>query len=632
MLVKAYDMSSRTSHYRQSRALSPEIRNQLTCVSQSPIAKYVLGAEFDNRIGAVVKHQIPRKIPGFKDQLGSLAELMIPSSSEHVEYSYSVFVLYKDSSNVYRLLPDSEKDMVEEDSLRLDNLQLGSINTIYEPVSHDDDMLFFFNITHSVESSQNERGRAIRSIAIGTPLRNFFLFKHLITATVQSYILDPQLSHLTALFNIVNSTDISLWNNYMGCNAHLHNVLALNYEFNNTIILSYLKSLKEDSSNTPKAKYKNGVLQFFSSYDVTSLSPQDSILAKIPFNFDLTKHPSDIITDLNVSSHILKFLYILSSHLNKVDYKNFNIVIYSNQSSDVLTSFILTLSNFLNGFDKSYFHNDKILYFPLIELVNWEELLKFNEHTKNTKIIGTNNIILKDYDNFFDFFYNLDSSEITVSGSLDIHPVAFPKTADFMELIQKLLLEKHDYNTVRISLQRFNIWEILKILARNETEQNELNLRDYYLTRNKNIVIFDEFFDFKITRLLDILNQFVKHIQSNDYSEEAISQYLYFYSFFTDFVTSAIKGRLEMFLYMCEIFPCFVESPHDLLFDMSKHFGTDKNLLSLLFKPIMIQNQALQSRILELYQTLKKSSLTIILEHRLNPFVRILLEEKLKQP
>lgn len=583
-------------------------------VGSMPIAKYVLAAEFDNSIGAVVKQQIPRKIPGFKQHLGSLGELMIPQGSEHTEQGYSVFVLYKDSANKYRLLPDMEKDLADETSLRLNHMTMNSINTIFEREPSDSDILFFFNVTVSIPFDADARGRIIRSIAVGTPLRNFFLFKHLITATILSYVNDPQVSHLVNLFNVMNCTDISLWSKYLAANGHLHNLLALNYDFSNSIILAHFKNIKSKDVSSQSIKYTNGVLQYYTSYDQPS-----GILTKIPFNFSLCSHPSDINTDMNVCAPILKFLHSFSGVLNKVDYKNFNIVIYSSARTDILTSFILTLSNFLNGFNKPYFHNDQILYFPLVDLYNWEKILEFDHHTKNTKIIGTNNLILKDSTDFYDFFYDLDTEELHTSPDVDQHGVSVPKTHDFMELTQHLLTERHDYNTVRISLQRFNVWEILKILTRDDSEQ-ELNLRDYYLSRNKNVVIFDELFEFKTIILIDTLRRFLAETDHEELRQ--------CYKIFKEYISIAVKGRMEMFLYLLEIFPNDVNGPRDLLFDINMKLDAYSPVMNELFKPVMYPD--LQQSALSLYRLVKESTLHMVLEHRLNPFIKLMLEEKIK--
>jgi hypothetical protein len=606
------------------RSLSPEIKS-LTCVNATPIAKYVISAEFDNHVGAQVKHQIPRKIPGFKENLGALAELMIPSNSEHSPESYSVFVLYKDVSNKYRLLPDTDRDTIEETQIGFQNMHINSINTIFEKESHDDDTLFFFNVTRSIESPENPRGRTIRSIAVGTPLRNFILLKHIITATIFLYSQDPQMGHLIALFNVVNSTDISLWRNYLTANPFLYNILSLNYEFGNSIILAHFKNIQSKDVTSQSIQYKKGVLQYYSNYDISSF-PQDSILTKIPFNFSLCSHPTDIITDINVSEAILRFLNSLSTNLNRVNYKNFKIIIHSSQRTDFLTSFILTLSNFLNGFQKSHFHNDQILYFPLIELYNWEQLLDFDRHTKNTKIIGTNNAILKEYSDFYDFYYDLDSFEMSISPELEQHNQVSSKTHDFIELTESLLIEKHDYTTVKISFHRSNIYEIIKILNREDSDQAELNLRDYYLSKNKNIVIFEEFFEFKTITLIDTLHKLTEIFSNEFFTLEDIDGLNGYYDFIIGYVTTAVKGRLEMFLYLLEIFPVDITSPKDLVYDAD--LETCDGLLNAVFRPIIFRNVELQSKVLKLYHLLKHCPLSMILENRLNPFLSVMLEEK----
>ncbi|CDR37358.1 CYFA0S01e09956g1_1 [Cyberlindnera fabianii] len=612
----------------QAQYSSPDKR-QLNCVPGAPLVKYVLSAEFDVKIGAVVKHQVPRKIPGFKEHLGTLGELMIPSSSEHNENSYSVFILYKDSSGMYRLLPDSDVDMVEEGVFGLQRMNINEMSTIFEKTTHDDDTLFFFTVTRSVESTKNERGRVIKSISVGTPLRNFVIFKHLITLTIDLYINDGNLSHLVSLFNVINSTDVSMWRSYITANSHLYNLLSLDYDFNNRIFLTHFKNMKTKDVNTKQpVKYKNGVLQYFPQYDV-SASPEHAVMSKIPLNLPLNIHPTDITTDLKLTNLILKFLHELSSQLNRINYRNLNIVIYSSENVDVLSAFIMVLSNFLNGFNKTYFHNDRILYFPLIDLYNWEKVLDYNTQTKNTKIIGTNNIILKENTEFYDFFYDLDTSSIGLSERLETLDHPLEKTHDFLELTDTLLQQQHDYNTVRVSLQRFNLWEIIRILKRSDTDQSEVNLKDYYLSRNKNVVLFDEFFEYKTIQLIEVINELVQLLITpfSSLTSVDIDVLKRCYDFIYSYISSTtVKGRIEMFLYLLEIFPTNIKSPSDLIFD-SEHSLIDQRLISDVFKPLLYGDVQIQRRVAKVYSVLSKSMLRVVLEQRLDLFVMTMLEE-----
>lgn len=611
----------RIKHF-QSRLTSPE---KLPSVSlkDAKLAKFVISAEFDNKVGSVIRHQIPKKIPGFKEYLSHLGELVIPSQSEHyTQEDYSSFILYKDPTGKYQLFPD---DNSEEDALGFQHMRLNDINTIFENKSHDDDILFFYTVTKKIEDVNDARGAKIRSISIGTPLSNFVIFKHLITLTIQNFIHDGQVSHLISLFNTINSIDISLWKQFCQANNNLQRVLSLNSEVNNQLVFPKLKQLLLNESQTEGIRYKSGTLQYYPTY--TPDDPQDKILSKIPINLSLTSPSSTFHTDLNLTIPILTFLKKLSMKLNSTNYQNFNIFIYSNDSKDQLCQFILSLSNFLNGFNNPYFHNDKILYLPLIDLSNFETLLKYDKQVHNTKIIGTNNIMMKEnFTDFYDFWYDLNMEELFMNETkLELFDVSMTKTQDFINLCDVLIKQHHDFDTVSNTMIKFTIYEILKILKRDDSE-NELNLKDYYLSRNKNLVFFDWVFEFKIIRLIDTFDQYFKILQSDQVEEMDVDTLYECLEFMIGFLVGNVKGHLETFIHILEVFPVNIQKIDELVY-CGDEIEDDENTFNYLFKPILFQDRNLQEQVLKLFKLLSNSELSLILDKRLNYFLIIAIEE-----
>lgn len=628
--------------------LRPDSPSNLKCVQSSGAVKYVVSAEFDNKIGSVIKHQVPRKIPGFKENLQELGDLMIPLNFEQkTSEDYTVFLLYKDSSNKYRTFPDSDRDIYG--SSGIERLNIHEIGTIYESQTssankeddsqnEDDDVLFFLNVTKTIKSDTDERGAKIRSIGIGTPIRNFIIFKHFITIAIQLYIVDGSILHLITLFNAINGIDISLWQRYISLNSQLHNNLSLSYQFNNRLILSSFKCISPKAIPTQSVNFKNGMLQYHSS--IGSTDPLSSQLSRIPINFPLALSINAIPTDLNLNSKILTFFKHLASKLNQIKYKNFNVLIYSDNKvaqTDVLCQFILFLSNYLNGFDNPYFSNDKILYFPLIDLANWDNLIEFDKHSKTTKFIGANNPILKNYDDFYDFWYDLDKEVMETSSKLEIYDnkMIINKTFDFQELLTELISKKHDSNTVILSLKRFNIWQILKILKRDvaagaDADSVELNMKDYYLSENKNLILFGDFFEYKTIDLIEKIGQFLAITSVNHISFHEIEQLLSIYRYFTQFV-SISNQNIGKFLFILELYPTRdIKHPAtDLLVDVEdiQLNITQNSLINLIFKFILLENQELQKCIYKLFKIFNDSTFKLILDERFNSFTRLLIDE-----
>lgn len=592
-------------------------------LKEPKLAKFILSAEFDNRSGSIIRHQIPKKIPGSKEYLSHLGELMIPNNSEHSnKEDFSIFILYKDPSGKYELFQDDYEETVVGEDLGFQHMSLNEINTIFENKSHDDDILFFYTVTKTIEDSTDDRGAKIRSISIGTPIPNFVIFKHLLTITIQNYIMDNQLSHLISLFNTINGIDISLWRNFGHHNSKLQQLLSLNFDLSSQLIFPKLKQLVLGHEfQTDRVRYKSGSLQYYSTHIIED--PADRILTRIPINLSLTSPQYTIQSDLNLTASILTFLHKLAQKLNSTEYKNFNIVIYSETNTDKLCQFVLSLSNFFNGFNRAYFHNDKILYFPLVDLYNLETLITYDGKFHNTKIIGTNNIIIKENHELYDFWYDLSSEELfTNDEKLEIFDVSISKTQDFMDLTQALLNGHHDFNTALVTMQRFNLWEIIKILKRDDSE-NEVNLKDYYLKRNKNLILFDWFFEFKIIRLIDTLSQFFIEISKDEFSIDLVLTHL---DFLIQFLIGKVKGHLEIFIHTVEIFPIGVKKMEDLIY-----FGDDneeqKSGFNFLFKGILFNDVELQGKVFKLYKLLSDSDLFLIIDKKLNITLMIALEE-----
>lgn len=457
--------------------------------------KYILSAEFDNKLGAVLKYQYPKSIPGFKPHLQSarttngyqssnLANLMIPDNVERIpnKPDFTVFILYKNSlTQTYDLFPSKilnndsrsiargeannsilfEKDEMEANSNEmLDNYQDEDLSS--------DDTLFFLNVVNTIIDESNERGAKIQSIAIGTTMRSFIIFKPIIVMTLHYYMTYPKVDRLQLLidcFNMLNSLDLSMLKKVFS-KARLQNILqsvtdsdAIDQIFNDdkinsSRILKWNLNGNSDLFGNKFVTKKQMLTQYFSIFKPV-IFPE--FMSQIPIQIDLIRYQS-ISLSLNYNNKILKFLSFLIPEINKLDKNYFSrkLVINSTTSSkDTIAQFVLSLSNLMGGYNNGsaskYYKGHPILFFPYMDISMIDALRSHiepeSDFAQSFVIIGTANPIFKFQPDIWDFYYDLDEEMLYSSGQTGKEKLTLKQelkngTSSF----KKLLVKPHNSN------------------------------------------------------------------------------------------------------------------------------------------------------------------------------------------
>lgn len=534
-------------------------------VPTNNVIKFLVAAEFDNKKGRIVKNQLPKKIPGFKDNSHLLAELMIPAHIEHstgLSEDFTIFILYKDlQSGKFLLIPKSN-DRSET------VLPIGhAINTIFEDEQEveDEEVLFFLSAVKAVKAEDNERGAKIQSVAIGTSLKQFICFKPVLVYTLQNYMNDGNISHLIELFNALNKMDLSTIDKFSNMSQNLFKLLQLD---------DYFRLINQDEKFTT-----NSATDLIKLFPVTE---NDKILKSIPINFKIIHKDEFLIDQLN-SNKLLQFLETVANHQIS---DSFTMIIYSNKSTDFLSQFILKLSKLSNRFkNQAYNLNNNFLYIPFTDLYNFEELI--HEKDCKYKIIGTNNIILKDSKDV-DFFYDLDENIMSCN---DGNRTKVEPNTELIQLYRNL--HNQDFTTIITSLKVYLIEEILTSTDSSNDEETELNLIDYFINKKNSFVIFEELFEFHSITVIELINA----LQETKDQNELIKIYSKILSLFK------IKNNSNdyYFIYLIEIL-----------------IG-----LNDFFKPIFLKNPTLQKTLIEIYDLFNQIKfINIIISKKLNSMIR----------
>ncbi|CCD23810.1 Afi1p NDAI_0C01490 [Naumovozyma dairenensis CBS 421] len=430
--------------------------------------EFILSAVFDNRLGPTIKYQYPKSIPGFKypssssllspgspnnssnpDEPLNLANLMLPNNVEKTpgKADFTVFILYHNKiTQTYQLFPPSSKKIKNavvhssaNNTPKYDKLKRYSILVEDDETADKVDALkttaeaplFFINVVNTVLDETNDRGAIIKSLAVGTTLKNFNIFKPLLLMTLHFYMLNPRYSTAQTLidcFNMLNSLDLSIVQN-------LHSKDQLQYMFNSIMDQSVLQTLFDPNKGNFKKILKCKIIPHSDEFGNKILFHNETIhyyfdlfkptilpkhFSKIPLQVSLIK--SDPINiSLNYSSYVLNFLNQFIPFLQKLDFskgiKPWKLLVTStNETKSTLSDFIIALSNLVSCFtgkQNNYFMNKHILIFPYMDISIIDALRKFLEPTSefhdSFTIVGTGNPIFQFQTDIWDYYYDMDS-------------------------------------------------------------------------------------------------------------------------------------------------------------------------------------------------------------------------------
>ncbi|AMD21261.1 HEL019Cp [Eremothecium sinecaudum] len=594
--------------------------------------EYILSAEFDNKSGAMIKHQYPKNLPKLKHQtsnLANLAALMIPNGIENRpgESDFTVFILYRDRySQTFSLFPPTEASISRNStgsygaagsspsrlgSVILEEDEHAGISTT-SLASSKKDLLFFLNVVHSEIDYSNERGAVIKSLAVGTVLQNFFIFKPLLMMALDAYMKSPSMQILKDCFDLINSLDLSLMVR-IHSNKLLQNVLN---SINNDEIIHELldpqgKALKKllRVSELPETDKNGNSIAFKQStliYRFDNFKPiaVPHYFTRIPIHINMIKY-NDIEVDINYKDHVVKFLSAFIPHLSKLprDAPPWRLMINSMElSTDSLCQLVLALSNFIHAFEHKYIRNGSVVVFPYMDISMVDDLryeLSQPHSSELYFIVGVSNPIFELQKNVWDVYYNLDTgilisqsspntapSHRTSTGSLhhasvrssDFLMKIFSKTSNSvtsaneslkMGLLQKFMQytmqQQHDNQTVLNVFKRVTILQLIHLLPKlgNDVSiSTDMLLTDEYMLTYKDFVIFPEFFEYSSLRVIRLLNDmekslhqaFFPHDKSKDSKERVLLKIYCLLKEIYKFICLD-KTHLSTFLNVCLNYP-----------------------------------------------------------------------------
>ncbi|EHN00201.1 Afi1p [Saccharomyces cerevisiae x Saccharomyces kudriavzevii VIN7] len=577
---------------------SPGVENE-SSPFEMPNVSYIISAEFHNKLGPIVKHQYPKNIPGFKQSLHgehndntsvsmNLANLMIPSSIERnpgkqditvftlycnkFTQNYQLFPVPKDPRFNFNLHHRDQPDSNVGNSIHFDaennhNVQNNRYTIVLDDDDElesqevqdnqkvsDDEPLFFINVANTILDATNDRGAVIKSIAIGTPLKTFFVFKNILVLVLDLYMKAPFQDVATDIlincFNMLNSIDLSLINN-IHSKTSIQDVLhSIHDESVFTKIFfdsdSTLKKLFRIHGFETKDKYGNTVTfhDQFIQYHFTKFKSKTlpSYFSKIPLQFDMIKR-APIYIENDYNELVLKFLNRFIPYLPKAGSKAkvWKLAINSTKlSKEDLCAFILSLANITANYAgdlPSYFKGNTTLIFPYMDISLVDSLRAYLTSSDNSigcsAIIGTANPVFQYQLDIWDYYYNMDEdilyenngtekldTRVEIKNGSNALKKIFnrPHFSSYVvaenqfklgrKLFSLLVDEYHDSDTMMGVLRRLNVLQLenlIGILKRREIS-SDIALKDEYIMFYKDFFIFPEFFDYFTLHSIELLS------------------------------------------------------------------------------------------------------------------------------
>lgn len=375
--------------------------------------EYILFAEFDNKLGSVLKYQYPNAIPGL--DFINLATLMIPDNIEKclgkVEFTY--FLLYYNSTtHKYELVPP--------------------LNNINKEL----DILYFINICIAKSEPDNERGAVIKSVAVGSKFPDFFKWKPFLTIFLED-LMDRSrikktyednnnnnryciniISDFFTRINKINFLDISNKNLYQEIIQSINDGTN-EQKIINSILEKFKSSLERNNNLLKRGKitFSNDLVNYFLSMEIAPTNSQKAN-HKIPICQKLLLD-SYIQTNIDYCKHALKVIKDINLKVSNIEEIKTILIFSTKTSKDYLCQLIFSISYLLSGISLNKDPSSNQIYsFPYIDISMINLLKNFIQsfsHNKLKFIIGTANPIFKIQEDIYDIFYDLDEDNIYTS-------------------------------------------------------------------------------------------------------------------------------------------------------------------------------------------------------------------------
>lgn len=373
--------------------------------------EYILFAEFDNKLGSILRCQYPKVIP--IAHAINLASLMIPDNAERypgrVDFTY--FILYWNPiSKEYELLPSEQNSIKGEHKI-----------------------LYFINVCNAILDPNNRRGATIQSVALGSHNPDFIKWKPFVTLLLDHIMKDQtnnnteQLQTLLSPF-LTRINKIDSFNNIPQRYLTQQIIQSVNDSvYEQTIIdnliqplLKYLPSIQDKYGN--KVTTSHGLIQIFL---FSGILPKLSspMFYKTPICENILNE-SYIHTTIEYSRLALKIIRdvtLVLSHRNDIQ----AIFIYSNNlEKDSLGQLIFTISFLISGASISRSPSSSNVFpLPYVDISMLETLRDFIGTMRNMNykiIVGVSNPIFKVQEDLYDIFYDIDEEKVQLSNNIKL--------------------------------------------------------------------------------------------------------------------------------------------------------------------------------------------------------------------
>lgn len=214
--------------YRRSTDMrGRKLKSQYPVDAGKEHVEFILVASFDIDKGAVMEHQYPTSISGDEQML---ADLMLPDQMHERKEDWTIFFLHKDTS------AEPEPDEVVQASRRRREEQIANAKLTGEEggghaeggddkrqslnfdMNDDDEMeaiegpplVYVLNLVNTKHDQSVKRGAVVKAMAICTRHSFLHIYKPLLLLALDAYFRIPTMDTLAALYNAVNSMDLSL--------------------------------------------------------------------------------------------------------------------------------------------------------------------------------------------------------------------------------------------------------------------------------------------------------------------------------------------------------------------------------------------------------------------------------------
>lgn len=390
---------------------------------------YVLSGEFDNKYGPVVTCQYPGDIPGFNssrneqeaEDAAVLASLLIPNNVEHctlTEPDCNTFTLYMNQNTAkYQLLPPLGESFLSTD--------------VKGPAS-----LNFVNLVKTQKDESNSRGAKIRSITLGTTLKDVDIFKPFLTEALVHVLDATNVSEIEGVlrncFKALNSLDLnyierSLYDNPLQqtlCCVRRSDSLKRLLNDDTQLGQDVLKVLDLSSHQEyrKKIQLKDGKLLL--NLEGSLFDDRFDTLVEKPIEMSLFSHgPSHIKTGNSLVFRFLqKFIPLLGTLPSSLF--SFKLIINShNLPKEQICQFVMNLSHLMGCTKQAgqteYFDGTSALILPYAEVSMIKSIKDYFESCEGTNIfaiVGTANSIFQHHDTLWDYYYDIDKDVLQTCG------------------------------------------------------------------------------------------------------------------------------------------------------------------------------------------------------------------------